>query len=79
MLYRMSDPSDEQPIGRVVGRRTARVGLPPDAITRAAMASMAAYSTGCPKGVFYYDSHEQMTADRLRWTVEAMVARARER
>jgi hypothetical protein len=79
MLYRMSDPSDEQPIGRVVGRRTARVGLPPDAITRAATASMATYRTRCPKGVFYYDSHEQMTADRLRWTVEAMVARARER
>lgn len=43
------------------------------------MTRMAQYRTHAPKGVYYYDSHEQMEADRLRWTVEAMVQRAQQR
>ncbi len=44
------------------------------------MNDMARYVTRAPKGVFFYSSHEDMAADRLRWTVDAMVevARARE-
>jgi hypothetical protein len=68
---------DQQPIGRVVGTRQNRVGQPPDAATRAAMTRMAQYRTRAPKGVFRYQSHEQMAADRQRWSVEAVVERAR--
>jgi hypothetical protein len=38
---------------------------------------MAHYRTRSPKGLFLYRSHAEMDADRLRWTVEAMVERAR--
>jgi hypothetical protein len=34
---------------------------------------MAQYRTRAPKGIFLYRSHEEMEADRLRWTVEAIV------
>lgn len=37
---------------------------------------MAQYRTRAPKGVFIYFSHDEMEAGRLRWRVEAMVARA---
>jgi len=63
---------------RVVGHRTAPpLGLPPPAASRQALAEMARYRTRAPKGVFLYTNHDEMEADRLRWTVEAMVARAR--
>jgi len=75
----MSHADDQQPIRAVIGHRTHRAGLPPDSATRAAQAKMAQYRTQAPKGVFKYDSHEQMAADRLRWTVAAVVARARAR
>ncbi len=39
------------------------------------MDSNARYRTRVPKGIFFYDSHEQMTHDRERWTVELMRAR----
>ena len=35
---------------------------------------MTRYVTRAPKGVFHYNSHEEMDADRLRWQVEAMQA-----
>ena len=41
------------------------------------MTQMARYRTRAPKGVFFYASHAEMNADRLRWTVEAVVERAR--
>ena len=41
------------------------------------MTAMAGYITRAPKGVFIYHSHEEMDADRLRWTVDAMVANAK--
>ena len=44
---------------------------------RARMTAMAQYTTRAPKGVFIYHSHEEMDADRLRWTVDAMVANAK--
>lgn len=71
--------SDQQPIGLTVGRRRARTGQPPDEASRTALASMANYRTRAPKGVFLYDSHEAMAADRLRWTIEAVVAKTRRR
>ena len=74
------DPSvsDQQPIARTVGRRRPPpVGAPPTREARAAWQAMAAYRTCAPKGVFVYRSHAEMTADRDRWTAEAMAARAR--
>lgn len=76
----MDYPDDQQPVARVVGRRrSSGIGHPLDATARDAMTRMAQYRTHAPKGVYYYDSHEQMEADRLRWTVEAMVQRAQQR
>ena len=72
----MSNKVDQQPIRREVGRRKARTGLTPSPTQQAAMAAMAQYRTRAPKGVFRYDSREQMEADRLQWTVDAMVAKA---
>ncbi len=67
---------DEQPIQRVVGKRlTPPPGKLPSAAARAAMAANARYRTRVPKGIFFYDNHEQMTRDRDRWTVELMRAR----
>jgi hypothetical protein len=42
---------------------------------REAMTRNAQYTTRAPKGVFIYYSAEEMEADRLRWTVDAVVAR----
>ncbi|WP_437949131.1 hypothetical protein WME98_52625 [Sorangium sp. So ce296] len=63
---------------RVVGRRTAPpLGEPPPLESRDALATMARYRTRAPKGIFVYRSHAEMEADRLRWTVDAMIERAR--
>lgn len=73
----MSSIFDQQPIGRVVGRRRSRDGQPLTADDRARATQMAQYRTRAPKGVFIYSSHEEMEADRMRWLVDAMVERAR--
>ncbi len=70
---------DQQPLMRVVGKRRDRQGLPPSPEAIAAQAAMARYVTRAPKGVFRYNSHEEMDADRLRWQVEAMQAVAESR
>ena len=70
------DPN-QQPIGRVVGRRQQRAGSVPTALDREALASLACYRTRAPKGVFIYHSAEEMDRDRLRWTVDAIVERQR--
>ena len=71
---------DQQPIARTVGRRVPPpVGVPPTAEARAAWATLAAYRTRVPKGVFIYSSHTDMTADRERWLADAMVARKQAR
>jgi len=71
---------DQQPIGRVVGKRkTPPVGALPAAQARAAMTANANYRTRVPKGIFFYNSHEEMTRDRERWTLEAIMARRAER
>jgi hypothetical protein len=71
---------DEQPIQRVVGTRTPPPpGTLPNAAVRAAMTANARYLTRVPKGIYLYDSPEQMNRDRERWTVELMVARQLER
>lgn len=71
-----SDRTDETFL-RVVGRRIASpLGAPPPIETRAALSAMARYRTRAPKGIFIYRNPAEMEADRLRWTVEAMVERA---
>jgi hypothetical protein len=71
-----SDPN-QQPTGRIVGRRKQRTGGVPTAADREALASMARYRTRAPKGVFIYYSAREMDRDRLRWTVDAVVERQR--
>lgn len=67
---------DQQPIQRVVGRRVSPLpGQLPSKSARDAMTANARYLTRAPKGVFIYRSHDEMTRDRERWTVDAMVAR----
>jgi hypothetical protein len=75
----MSSDSEQQPIGRVVGRRMPRDGRALTSADRARMTQMAQYVTRAPKGVFIYRSAEQMEEDRLRWLVQAMFDKARER
>ncbi len=68
------DPITGEVFLRVVGRRrTPPAGEPPSAEARAALSRMAQYRTCAPKGIFIYRSHEEMDADRMRWTVQAMV------
>lgn len=72
------DPLTGEEFLQVVGkRRSPPLGEPPSARTREALAAMAGYRTRAPKGLFVYRNHAEMDADRLRWTVEAMVERAR--
>jgi hypothetical protein len=73
----MSSQHDQQPIQRTVGRRVPRDGRTLTPADRAAMTRQAQYRTRAPKGVFIYYSADEMEADRLRWTVDAMVARHR--
>jgi hypothetical protein len=72
----MSTTSQQQPIGRTIGRRKERDGMPLSATDREAMNRNARYVTRAPKGIFIYRSAEEMSADRLRWTVDAMVVKA---
>lgn len=73
----MSSVHDQQPIQRTVGRRRSRDGQPLNAEDRAAMARLGRYRTRAPKGIYIYHSAEEMDADRLRWTVDAIVERHR--
>lgn len=41
------------------------------------MTQLARYRTRAPKGIYIYYSAEEMDADRLRWTVDAIVERPR--
>lgn len=73
-------PADQQPIRRVIGKRVSPPpGTVPNQATRAAMDANAQYRTRVPKGLFFYESHDQMTRDRERWAVEAIVQKQRER
>lgn len=73
------DPLTGEVFLRVIGRRERPpAGEPPTADARRAHASLLQYRTRAPKGIFIYRSHEEMEADRLRWTIEAMVERARD-
>jgi hypothetical protein len=75
----MSSTYEQQPIGRTIGKRQARDGRPLSAADRNAMAANAQYVTRAPKGIFIYYSADEMDADRQRWTVDAMLEKARER
>lgn len=73
-------PADQQPIQRVVGKRKSPPpGTLPSQDARAAMTANARYLTRAPKGVFFYRNHEEMTRDRERWTLDAMLAKHAER
>jgi hypothetical protein len=73
-----TDPITGEVFLRVVGRRSRPpIGQPPSDEARRAHTLLQQYRTQAPKGVFIYRSHEEMEADRLRWTVEAMVEHAR--
>jgi hypothetical protein len=68
------DPITGEVFLRVVGRRQRpAIGQPPSAAAREALATLVQYRTCAPKGIFIYQSHEEMEADRLRWTVQAIV------
>lgn len=72
------DPVTGEIFLRVVGRRTPPpAGEPPSPEARAALSAMAQYRTCAPKGIFIYRSHEEMDADRMRWTVQAIVEHER--
>jgi hypothetical protein len=74
------DWGGQQPIARTVGRRVPPPpGEPPARETRAASGRANLFPRRTPKGVFRYRSHEEMTSDRERWTLAAMVAIARSR
>ena len=73
----MSSTVDQQPLSRTIGKRLVRDGQGMTSEDRARMTAMAQYTTRAPKGVFIYHSHEEMDADRIRWTVDAMVANAK--
>jgi hypothetical protein len=73
----VSTTLDQQPIRRTVGRRRPREGRPLTSADREASARQARYRTRAPKGIFIYYSAAEMDADRLRWTVDAMVERQR--
>ena len=82
----MSDPpnswiwADQQPIRRVIGKRVAPpIGHLPSPAVRSAMDANARYRTRAPKGLFFYESHEQRVRDREQWTVEAVVLKQDER
>jgi hypothetical protein len=71
---RLDDPWNDETFRRVVGKRQTRApGAPPPAEARHAMAQMAQYRTGAPKGVFRYATHEEANEDRERWTVERLL------
>jgi len=69
-------PPDQQPIRRIVGKRvTPPPGMMPSPEARAAMTANARYVTRAPKGIFFYNSHDEMIRDRERWTIDAVLAR----
>ena len=75
----MSNREQQQPIGRVVGARKSRDGQALTAADRVLMTEMARYRTRAPKGIFIYRNHADMEADRLRWLVQAMLEKVRQR
>ena len=60
-----------------MGKRLARDGQPLTHADRVALAGQARCRTRAPKGVFIYYSAAEMDADRLRWTVDAIVEKHR--
>jgi hypothetical protein len=79
MISVVRDPVTGEVFILVVGKRPRpALGEPPSPRAREALAAMARYRTRAPKGIFLYWSHAEMDADRLRWTVQAMVDRARD-
>ncbi len=71
---------DQQPIGRIVGRRTQPpAGVPPSREARDALDTWANRITRAPKGVYRYSNHDEMERDREHWRVQAVVETVRAR
>lgn len=69
----VEDPFNQETFRRVVGtRQHGAPGEPPGAAVRSALAKLARASTGAPKGVFKFRSHEEANAQREAWTVAQM-------
>lgn len=75
----MSTTHNQQPIQRTIGRRKERDGQPLTPADRDAVNKNTRYVTRSPKGIFIYYSAEEMDADRIRWTIDAMIEKARAR
>jgi hypothetical protein len=43
------------------------------------MSANARYLIRVPKGIIFYQSHQEMIRDRERWTLDAVLARQAER
>ena len=72
------DPITGELFLRIIGRRSRPApGQPPSAEARGALATLVQVRTCAPKGVFVYRSHDEMEADRMRWTVQAIVEHER--
>lgn len=72
------DPLTGEIFSRIVGRRQRPPpGAPPSPERRAALAELARYRTRAPKGIYLYRTAEEADADRVRWQVEAMLAKQR--
>lgn len=72
----MTSTLEQQPIFRTVGIRQTRDGVAPSHVSMKAQANMASYTTRVPKGLFFYNSHQEMEKDRLHWTLDLIQSKA---
>ncbi len=72
----MTATLEQQPIFRTVGTRQTRDGVAPSQLSMDAQKSMASYTTRVPKGLFFYNSHQEMEKDRLNWTLDLIQSKA---
>ena len=78
-------PSDQQPIKRIIGRKTRELSTvcTPSSISeeRIAFSRQKTRSEIAPKGIFRYKSHSQANADMEKWISESIqrfeIAKAR--
>lgn len=74
----LEDPISGEVFSRIVGRRQRpTLGAPPERAARDAMAKMARFPTGAPKGVFRYRTHDEANRHRETWELERALASER--
>ena len=70
------DPSDQQPIKRIIGRKTRELSTTrtplPIAQERIEFSRQKTRSGIAPRGIFRYKSHSQANADMGRWVSESI-------